>query len=176
MIAWEMSVFNGCRHTEICNHVLEGKKLIKRFKLQQRVKKNHRRYSLWHRLKETMKKHSMLASNTSSLNLCLCLMSFIANNFIVFITIGKNNENSQGSFPLHLSQRYWSEIRFGVRIWRARQHPPTVKSQEHPPPPIFQLIINDSIQFANKKSWRSTALHLPNRYWSEIGLGSVFEE
>ena len=28
----------------------------------------------------------------------------------------------------------------------------------------------------NKKSRRGTALHLPNRYWSEIGLGSGFEE
>ena len=34
-------------HTEICNHVLEGKKLIKRFKLQQIVKKNHKRYSFY---------------------------------------------------------------------------------------------------------------------------------
>ena len=32
---------------QICNHVLEGKKLIKRFKLQQIVKKNHKRYSLY---------------------------------------------------------------------------------------------------------------------------------
>ena len=48
MIAWETSLINGCTHTrtltlelytqrEICNHVLEGKKLIKRFKLQQKL-------------------------------------------------------------------------------------------------------------------------------------------
>ena len=65
--------------------------------------------------------------------------------------------------------------------------PPTVKSQEYLPPHpricqltiiviIIIIIIIDSIQFANKKSCRSTALHLPNRYWCEIGLGSVFEE
>ena len=41
---------------------------------------------------------------------------------------------------------------------------------------IIIIIIIDSIQFANKKSWRGTTLHLPNSYWSEIGLGSVFEE
>ena len=53
MIAWE-SLFNGCMHTrkprlathrDICNHVLEEKKIIKRFKPQQKVKKYHKRYS-----------------------------------------------------------------------------------------------------------------------------------
>ena len=41
MIAWETSLFNGCTHTEreICNRVSGGKKLIKRFKLLQKVKK-----------------------------------------------------------------------------------------------------------------------------------------
>ena len=38
---------------------------------------------------------------------------------------------------------------------------------------IGRHILN-SLNF--NKSWRGTALHLPNRYWSEIGLGSVFEE
>ena len=32
-------------HREICNHILEEKKLIKKFKLQQIVKKNQKRYS-----------------------------------------------------------------------------------------------------------------------------------
>ena len=32
-------------HREIYNHVLEGKKLMKKFKFQQKVKKNPKRYS-----------------------------------------------------------------------------------------------------------------------------------
>ena len=32
-------------HREICNHFLEEKKLIKKFKLQQIVKKNQKKYS-----------------------------------------------------------------------------------------------------------------------------------
>ena len=80
LIAWETSLFNGCicTHTqlasyterEICNHVLEGKRLLKRFKLQPKLKKNPKRYSSQHLLKETMKKHNTLASKTSSLNGC----------------------------------------------------------------------------------------------------------
>ena len=58
---------------EICYYVLEGKKLCKRFKLEQKVKKNRKRYSSQHLSKDTMKKHSRPASNTFSFNGCLCL-------------------------------------------------------------------------------------------------------
>ena len=61
---------------EICHYVSEGKKLIKRFKLEQKGKKNHKRYSSQHLSKDTMKKHSRPASNTSSFNGCLCLTFF----------------------------------------------------------------------------------------------------
>ena len=55
VIAWETSLFNGCTHThthtsshkhrEICNHVSWKGKNIKKFNLQQKLKKNHKRYS-----------------------------------------------------------------------------------------------------------------------------------
>ena len=57
MIAWETSILNGCTHThthtqlasythrEICNHVLERKKIVKKFKLEQKMKKNPKRPS-----------------------------------------------------------------------------------------------------------------------------------
>ena len=48
-------------------------KIIHRFKLQQMVKKKPNRYSSQNLLKETMKKRSTLASNTSSFNGCLRL-------------------------------------------------------------------------------------------------------
>ena len=68
---------------EICNHILEGRKLIKRLKLQQKVKKNPKRYSSQHLLKETMKKCSMLVSNTSLFNGCLPLICFIVTTLII---------------------------------------------------------------------------------------------
>ena len=51
-------------------------------KLQQIVKTNHKRYSSQHLLKETMKKRSTLASNTSSSNDCLCLTCIIITKLI----------------------------------------------------------------------------------------------
>ena len=68
MIALETSLFHGCAHThththtcytytEICNHVLGGNKLFKRFKLQQKVRKNPKgTHRSRHLLKETTKK------------------------------------------------------------------------------------------------------------------------
>ena len=66
-IAWhsiscDVHTHYSYRQREICGHVLEGKKLIKRFKLQHKVKKDYTKYSSWHLLKETMKKHNTLAS------------------------------------------------------------------------------------------------------------------
>ena len=56
VIAWETSLFNGCTHTHTHTHLatnterfaimsLGREKNIKKFNLQQKLKKNHKRYS-----------------------------------------------------------------------------------------------------------------------------------
>ena len=125
---------------QICNHVLEGNKLIKRFKLEQKVKKNHKRYSSWHLLKETMKKLSTLASNTSSFyDGCLCLTWFIVTKLILIAFITITTKIPRGVLS-YLPYRYWSEIRSRVRIWRAGKHIP------HPGYPS-DLSVNNMIAF-----------------------------
>ena len=161
----ETSLFNGCTYTqrEICNHVLEGKKLIKRFKLQQKWGKPQNVLTVAS-FEGDDEKRSTLASNTYSFNGCLLLTCFIITKLIIYSFYHHNNENLWESSPLHLLHRYWSEIRFGVRIQRAGQHTP-----HHDVPGIPNRICqsSDRPHFVNKKSQRNTPLPLPNRYWQE---------
>lgn len=113
MIASETSLFNG-RTPQTHTHSLAThrnlqrrfgrEKLIKRFELQQKVEKYHKRYSSYHLLKETMQKQSKPASNTSSLNGCLCLTSLPPRHFPPFcIPPHKNGEGWKTISPKNAS-------------------------------------------------------------------------
>ena len=106
----------------------------------------------------------VVTSNTYSFNGCLLVTCFIITKLIIYSFYHHNNENLGGSAPLHLLHRYWSEIRFGVRIQRAGQHTP-----HHDVPGMPNRICqsSDRPHFVNKKSQRNTPLPLPNRYWQE---------
>ena len=62
---------------EICNHVLEGKILIKRLKLQQESEEKPQKVVIVASFEGDEKAYSVLASNTSSFNRCPGLMCFI---------------------------------------------------------------------------------------------------
>ena len=129
-IAWE-TIFNGCTHTqssythrEICNHVLEGKNSSKGLNFNKKWRKTSKGTHcsiFWRRQwKSTVRlsfKHIFINFNS-----CLCLTWFIVTKLIIYSFYHHNNENPKGNTPSHLPQRYWSEIRSRVRIWRAGQH------------------------------------------------------
>ena len=73
---------------------------------KQRRKTTKGTHRTQHLLKKTMKKHSMLASNSSSFNGCLCLTCFIVTKSIIDRVYRCDNEILQGSTPLHLPYRY----------------------------------------------------------------------
>ena len=147
----QLSLVNRCshahtHHTQTQATHLEGKRLIKRFKLQQKVKKNPKRYSslrsiFWRRRWET--EQSELAVKAFSFNGCLPLTCLIVTKLRIDSVHHHDKENPRGSTPLHLPYRCLSKIRSRVRIWRAGQCPPS------PPPPISKLI-TDSVHFWQK--------------------------
>ena len=130
-------------HTHTQATHLEGKRLIKRFKLQQKVKKNPKRYSslgsiFWRRRWKT--EQSELAVKASSFNGCLHLTCLIVTKLGIDSVHHHDNENPRGSTPLHLPHRCLSKIRSRVRIWRAGQHTSTTKYQKCPPIPPPRLV------------------------------------
>ena len=154
-------------HTEICNHVLERNKTPKkRLNFNKKVKKDPKRYSSSHLLKETMKKRSTLASNTSSFNGCRCLTCFIVTLIIDTVHFFLTEKIPGGETPLRLPYRHWSETRENelslvwnsVRIWRSGRHNPTVNSQEYPPSPGEKIFCQLGLPWAawsinSYKSW-----------------------
>ena len=103
-----------------------------------------------------MKKHSTLASNTSSFNGCLRLTCFIVAKLIIYSVYHHNNENPRRSTYL---------LGLGSGFGEPDNTPPTTNCQEYPR--IWQLII-DRVHVVDKEYRSGTPLHLPNRYLSEI--------
>ena len=149
----QLSLVNRCshahtHHTQTQATHLEGKRLIKRFKLQQKVKKNPKRYSslrsiFWRRQWKT--EQSELAVKGSSFNGCLPLTCLIVTKLRIDSVHHHDKENPRGSTPLHLPYRCLPKLRSRVRIWRAGQCPPSP-----PPPPPISKLITDSVHFWQK--------------------------
>ena len=69
-------------HRDLQSRFGKEKTPKKRLNFNKKVKKDPERYLSSHLLKETMKKRSTLASNTSSFNGCRCLTCFIVTSII----------------------------------------------------------------------------------------------
>ena len=111
-------------------------KITQRFKLQQIVKKNPKKYSSQNLLKETMKKCSTLASNTSSFNgrLCLIVKYFMSSHHRVKSCPFSRHKSGEGegggvggySLTLTLQIMLWNS----VKIRRAGGCNPTVRQDK----------------------------------------------